>query len=334
MKKLLYIFGTALLLAACGESNLDVVGMVKSSSAPADVRFAQSMLYNQEHGVDTIWVKDNAYHFYVMTDSHVDFSTNNLDQFVDDYLADSTAAPFCLHLGDLINSVNHYETCFEHIARIWEGTTDTCCCNPKDSCLCRKDSCCMNDSCFCNRDTCFITPGNHDIYFGQWATYLSLFKTGSYYFVVKTPNFKDLFICLDSSDGTLGIDQRRWLEMTLAWAQSENFRHIIAFTHTHFFKIDASQGHTSNYALEESYELLDIFSRYGVELVLQGHDHSRSLTTFKGVEYLIVDALEDHYYNAFYAIIDVSQAIDWRFVPVGPQDPNKNGERVPGVPHL
>ena len=83
MKKLTYIFAMGLLLAACGgESNLDVVGMVASSSDKADSRFAQSMLYNQQHGVDTIHVADNAYHFYVMTDSHVDFSTNNLDQFI------------------------------------------------------------------------------------------------------------------------------------------------------------------------------------------------------------------------------------------------------------
>jgi 3',5'-cyclic AMP phosphodiesterase CpdA len=307
MKKLLYIFAAGLLLTACGgESNLDVVGMVAASSDHANSRFAQSMLYNQQHGVDTVHVADNEYHFYVMTDSHVDFSTNNLDQFVDDYLSDTEAAPFCLHLGDLINGTHHYDTCLAHVARIWEGTGDTC----------------------------FVTPGNHDLYFGQWTDYVSFLKTGTYYFVVKTPNFKDLYICLDSGDGTLGIDQRKWLEQTLSEAQDQQFRHIIVFTHTHFFKLDASQGHTSNYALEESYELFDMFSRYGVELVLQGHDHCRSLNYFKGVAYLIVDALEDHYYNAYYAIVDVNQLLGWRFVPVGPQDPDKNGERVPGVPHL
>ena len=187
MKKLLYIFAVGLLLTACGESNLDVVGMVASSSDHANSRFAQSMLYNQQHGVDTVHVADNEYHFYVMTDSHVDFSTNNLDQFVDDYLSDTEAAPFCLHLGDLINGTHHYDTCLAHVARIWEGTGDTC----------------------------FVTPGNHDLYFGQWTDYVSFLKTGTYYFVVKTPNFKDLYICLDSGEGTLGLEQRKLLEQTL-----------------------------------------------------------------------------------------------------------------------
>lgn len=306
MKNYLYICAITLGLTACGESNLDVVGLVAGSSPKADVRFEQSMAYNAQHGVDTILVPDNAYSVYIMTDTHVDFSTNDLDQFVNDYLADTQAAPFCLHLGDIINGQNHYDTCVAHIARIWQGTGDTC----------------------------FTTPGNHDIYFGQWKTYLSHFKTGTYYFIVKTPAFRDLYICLDSSDATLGPKQRKWLEQLLADAQEKHYRHIVVFTHTHFFKVDASQGHTSNYALEETYDLCDLFARYGVELVLQGHDHSRSVVYFKGVQYLIVDALEEHFYNAHYAVMDVHQSFQFRFVPVGPQDPDKFEERIPGIPHL
>ena len=117
-------------------------------------------------------------------------------------------------------------------------------------------------------------------------------------------------------------------------AQEQKYRHIIVFTHTHFFKVDASQGHTSNFALEETYDLCDLFSRYGVELVLQGHDHCRDQHYFKGVQFLIVDALEDHFYNAYYAVMEVHQSFDFQFVPVGPQDPDKFSVRVPGVPHL
>ncbi len=306
MKKIFTIIAVAVLLTACGESNLDVIGMVATRSEGADARFAQSMAYKQEHGVDTIVVADNDYLLYVVSDTHVDFTTFNLDTFVTDYLSDPKAAPFCLHLGDLINSVNHYDTCVAHLARIWDGTGDTC----------------------------FCIPGNHDIYFNQWQVYASHLKTGCYYFIAKTPNFKDLYIAIDSSDGTLGKNQRKWLEDVLSAAQEEHYRHIIAFTHTHFFKVDASQGHTSNFALEETYDLCDLFARYGVELVLQGHSHSRNLTNFKGVQYLRVDALEEHFYNAYYTILDVGQTINWQFVPVGLQDPDKFEQYIPGRPHL
>ena len=307
MKSHFYISALLLGMTACsGESNLDVKGMVSSSSGDADSRFEQSMEYDKMHGVDTISVPDNAYKVYIMTDSHVDFSTSNLDQFVDDYLSDAEAAPFCLHLGDVINGQNHYDMCMEHLAPIWDGTGDTC----------------------------FFAVGNHDLYFGQWQTYRSYIKTSVYHFVVKTPSFKDLYICLDSGNGTLGVKQRKWLEQLLEAAQEQKYRHIIVFTHTHFFKVDASQGHTSNFALEETHDLCDLFSRYGVELVLQGHDHCRDQHYFKGVQFLIVDALEDHFYNAYYAVMEVHQSFDFQFVPVGPQDPDKFSVRVPGVPHL
>lgn len=296
----------ALALTACGESNLDVVGMVYTRSDGVETRFAQSMDYNRQHCFDTIQVPTDDYRLYVMSDIHVDFSTFNLDTFVMDYQADPKAAPFCLLLGDIINGTGHYDYCMQHVSQIWKGTGDTC----------------------------FCTLGNHDMYFDQWKDYRAYWKTSTYWFMVKTPTHKDLFICLDSGDGTMGIGQRKWFVELMQTKQKEGYRHIIAYTHTHFFKVDASQGHTSNFALEETYEWCDLFAQYGVDMVLQGHSHSRNLTTFRDVIYLRVDALEDHYYNAGYTILNVSDGIDWRFMPVGPQDPDKFEERVPGVPHL
>ena len=307
MKKIyFYICAALLCLSSCGESNLDVIGMVYTRSESSNERFAQSMEYNRQHGYETINVDKDEYRVYIMSDIHIDFTTNNLDTFIDDYLSDHDAAPFCLSLGDIINSVAHYDTCMAHIARIWQNTGDTC----------------------------FGTVGNHDIYFDQWKVYREYWKTSTYWFEVKTPNSKDLYICLDSSDGTFGTDQRKWLVSLLEEKWKQGYRHIICFTHTHFFKIDASQGHTSNLPLEETYEFCDIFSRYGVDVVLQGHSHTRNFTAFNDVTYVRVDALEDHYYNAAYTIMGVGSEIGFSFVSVGPQDPNKFDERVPGVPHL
>ena len=306
MKKLYILSLIALTLAACTPGNLDILGMFYTRSEGADQRFEQSMQYNDQHGYCTIAVPQDDYHVYIASDTHVDFTTLNLDTFVTDYLADATAAPFCLHLGDFINSVGHYDTCYAHLSRIWDGTGDTC----------------------------FCTVGNHDIYYDQWQVWRSFFQTSSYWFVVQTPAHKDLYICIDTGDGTMGAKQRKWLEALLSEHSQLGYRHIIAFTHTHIFKMDASQGHTSNMALEETYELCDLFSRYGVDLVLQGHSHARNISPFKDVQYVRVDALEDHYYNAFYTIMHVGKEYGWTFVPVGPQDEDKFEVYAPGVPHL
>ncbi|MBR5663283.1 MAG: metallophosphoesterase [Bacteroidales bacterium] len=276
-----------LFLASCGK-NIDYAGLFYTINESPDERFAQSMKYNDEHGYDTITGVPDDYEVYVMSDIHVDFSTDNLDRFVSDYLADSVAAPFAICLGDLINATDHWDYFDEHVKPVSD--------------VGRK---------------IYYTVGNHDLYFDQWPEFRSRYHTSTYWFEVQTvSNFKDLYISIDSGNGTLGVDQRDWLEDVLREKKNQGYRHTIVYTHTHFFKKDTSQGHTSNFNLEETYDLLDLFDRYDVSLVLQGHSHSRDLTTFKDVVYLRVDALEDHYPDAYYTILNVGNHIYFEFINV------------------
>lgn len=308
MRKIQYtIYATiACLVMGCSKGNLDMLGMFYTLAETSDERFEQSLQYDDSVGFLTFNLPAESYKLYVMTDIHVDFTTYNLDTFVAAYKTDPEKIPFCLLLGDLINATDHYDTCYAHLAAIW------------------------NDG---SGDTCLCTLGNHDMYYDQWKVYRQFFPTSTYWFVVQTPSAKDLFICLDSANGTLGKNQRKWLESLLKVKSGEGYRHIIVYTHTHFFKKDNSQGHTSNFAIEETYELADIFARYGVELVLQGHSHHRDLTTFKGVNYLRLDAMEDHYYNAFYTTLQVGETIQWDFIPVGPQKEGVEQERIEEIPY-
>lgn len=275
------------ILLSCGK-NIDYAGLFYTINESPDERFAQSMEYNVDHGYDTITGVPDDYEVYVMSDIHVDFSTDNLDRFVSDYLADTVAAPFALCLGDLINATDHWDYFDEHVQPVAEAERKI-----------------------------YYTVGNHDIYFDQWPEFRSRYHTSTYWFEVQTvSNFKDLYISIDSGNGTLGVDQREWLENILRKKKNQGYRHIIVFTHTHFFKKDTSQGHTSNFNLEETYDLLDLFDRYDVSLVLQGHSHSRDLTTFKDVVYLRVDALEDHYPDAYYTILNVGNYINFEFIKV------------------
>ena len=274
-----------LFLASCGK-NIDYLGIFMTSSESPDERFAQSMEYNREHGYDIISGVPDEYKVYVMSDIHVDFSTDNLDRYVSDYLEDTTAVPFSLCLGDLINAKGHWDYFAEHVKPVTDAGRKI-----------------------------YYTVGNHDLYFDQWYEFFSRFGSSTYWFEVHTVSgIKDLYVAIDSGNGTLGVDQREWLEDILKDKKNQGFRHIIVFTHTHLFKKDMSQGHTSNFNLEETYDLADLFDRYDISMVLQGHSHSRDLTLFKDVIYLRVDALEDHYPDAYYTILTIGDYINYEFV--------------------
>ena len=275
------------LLTSCGK-NIDYLGLFLTINESPDERFAQSMKYNDEHGYDQHYTVPDDYKVYVMSDIHVDFSTDNLDRYVSDYLADTMAQAFSLCLGDVINATGHYDYFYEHVKPVGEAGRKI-----------------------------YYTVGNHDLYFDQWKEFRSRFNTSTYLFEVHTVSgYKDVFIAIDSGNGTLGSDQRKWLENVLKDKHDHGFRHIIVFTHTHLFKKDESQGHTSNFNMEETYDLADLFDRYSVSMVLQGHSHSRDLTIFKDVVYLRVDALEDHYPGAFYTILTVGRDINYEFISV------------------
>ncbi len=283
------------LVLSCSD-NLDLKGMFLPVCEDVDTRFEESMEYNDSHGYETVYVSIDDYRFYVMTDIHVDAKSDNLENYVSACISDSEAAPFSLCLGDMVNARGNQDLFFEQVEPLLENSYF------------------------------FPVVGNHDLYFDQWQYYRDDWHTSTYYFEVVTPGGKkDLYIALDSASGKLGTKQRKWLEALLKDKNNGEYRHKIVFTHTHFFKKDESQGHTSNFNIEETYDLMSLFAEYGVDLVLQGHAHHRDLTVFKGVSYLRLDAMEDHYSNAFYTVIKMGESFGYEFVPVGKQEPeNKN----------
>lgn len=268
------LVSAALCSVSCG-GELDLLGMFWTLSDTPDERFAQSMEFNSSHAPIVLDIPGEDYRVYVFSDAHVQGKSENLSRFVSGYLSNDEDAPFCIYLGDAIDCKGNYDAFMDQISPILNS----------------------------GRDTLFCTPGNHDIYYDQWKDYVARFKTSCYQFEVLTPQgHRDLFLCLDSSSGSLGRDQLQWIRSTLENASKAGYRHITIFTHTHLFKKDASQGHTSNYEMEETYELTGLFRRTGVDLVLAGHDHSREYTMFGGVEYYVIDAIKDGCEDPSYAI--------------------------------
>ena len=282
-----------LLLPSCNP-NYDLAGFLNSTSPKVSTRFEQSMAYNDSVGVPAVVVPSADYRVYVCTDSHIDSIPTNLTAFVQAAAAD-TLCPLALHLGDLVNAQGHIPYAVSLLP-------------PNRSPL-----------------TTFLALGNHDIYFNQWDEWRSYFGTSVYWFYTMLPDSTvlDRFICLDSAEGTIGTAQLQWLRELLTEngsqpstlnAQHSSFRHTIVFTHTHFFRRDHSQEHTSNYAIEETYELTSLLEQGGVDMYWCGHDHSREITDYAGFTSIVVDAIEDHYPPAFYMVATLSDQINYHFI--------------------
>lgn len=285
-----WLLAIGIVCVSCGpDTRLDMIGMFAGSSPTIDQRFEQSVQYNQQAGYATIHALSDNYRVYVCTDTHIHKTRTRWEYFVGTYHADSLC-PVAVHLGDIIDAT----TDFAYVEDVLKSTIF-----PTKS------------------DTLMAVCGNHDIYFKQWKKFIKAFKTSSYYFVVTTPTGKkDLFVVFDSADGTVGSKQLDWLRETLTWAEKQNFRHIVACTHTHFFKRDNSQGHTSNYTLEETYALLNLFTQHGVEMIWSGHDHSREITQVKGMTCIVVDSMKDEDKEPYYMLVTMGEKIDYEFVAV------------------
>ncbi len=279
---------TSFIFCGCNE---DYLSPFKSHPpAPAE-RFALSMEYNNKHGYADIRVPNEQYNIYVCTDTHIASSNTTFARFVELYRNDIHCPVACC-LGDLVEATYPYD--------IFVSAINETPANPEKS------------------DTLFVTPGNHDLFFKQWESFIRIWKTSVYYFTVSCPNgIKDLYICLDSAHATLGRKQLAWLVKTLQDSQTNTYRHTIVYTHVNIFRRDNTYNDISTFALEESEELMALFSTYQVEQVWMGHDHGRDIFCQGGVKYILVDSFMDnktgsymvlhvgeHLYNTFHLISD------------------------------
>lgn len=135
----------------------------------------------------------------------------------------------------------------------------------------------------------FPAIGNHDVYKdGYDRYYRQTFGPTVYAFRVETASGTDLFIALDSANGTLGVDQADWLRGVLS-RERALCRHCFIFTHANFFAPASYPDVVSTYPIEEMMMLLDLFARHRVTAVFSGHSHEHDDTTVRGVRYVTLD---------------------------------------------
>jgi predicted phosphodiesterase len=239
---------------------------------PADQRFAQSRQLLAEKSTGEITVQSDEYSIMFMADSHAG-TTNNLDSVFSIAIATGVSA-VCI-AGDLTSGDSRdYE--------VFAGSL------PGD-----------------DEIPTFVTPGNHDLWSDEgWKAYFELFGPSSYYFTVRTPVTADIFISIDSGTGTLGSKQLEWLEDILQ-NQRSGCRRCIIFTHNDFLRVRHSE--ISNPPVEELSVLIDLFTRYHVDMLVAGHDHEPSEELFGITEYVIAGAISDKDEDPNYMILKVEK---------------------------
>ncbi len=261
---------------ACEE--LDVRGMFISYES-VNNRFEQSMEWNASHPFREIIVSTDNYSIFSMGDSHVG-STTNLDIFFNNARATNVSA--VVMAGDITTGhAEDYNVFQQHIP---------------------------------NQDSLPSFPiiGNHDLYFNGWSQFYSRFGSSTYIFTIKTNVASDLFICLDTGGGTLGNKQLDWLEDKLQSLRPD-YRRCIVFTHNNFFRF----RHTSstNPLVEELQVLMDLFTKYQVNMVVTGHDHEHDVELFGNTTYLVMDALKDGLSNSGYLQLIIENGnIEYKFI--------------------
>ena len=183
--------------------NVDVGGFF----FPADLidsRFKQSEQWNSTHPFKQLIVSSENYQILVAGDSHIGgYAGNSLSGGLNNF-------------KKLVNEAKKPEnTAFLIVGDIVSGQKEDF------------DSLKANLPDF-NITPYFLQVGNHDLYFDGWKTFYNYFGSSTYYFSIKTPTVSDLYICIDSGSGTLGMGQLAWLKNVLE-TERVNYRNCFVF---------------------------------------------------------------------------------------------------------
>lgn len=271
------------LLAVLTSCDNDSMAIFKSSAPSVDQRMLSSMLYyNNELNCSypEIVVNSDEYRVFVFSDPHVAYYNNVLTAMVDTFRHDKQA-PVAICLGDLVEANQSYLWFQNPFEYLYSQKTD---------------------------DTLFVALGNHDIFYDQYWEYISRWKTTTYCFTIhcRKKNVRDLYICLDIAEGTLGAKQMKWLKNMLQVSEAQDYRYIFVYTHVNIFRTDNTNADISTVAIEEAYELMYLFSKYHVRQFWAGHDHARDAFYQGGVQYIMLDSMEEEADQPAYMILHVS----------------------------
>ena len=295
MKKLHLILFAAATIFATGCNSLDIAGMVINRS-DTEERVADWLDYNAQNGPVVIEDVPDEYCIYSTSDSHCSERDGIESQSPEDRLyryitaeRNDPNAIFALLVGDIANESG------EAGYRIAEASLR------------------FNEDTQAENDPCFTVIGNHDVYYDCASFYKQYFHTSTYTVTVKTVGgFKDLYIFLDSANGTFGQRQTEWLKEQLE--HREDYRHCFVISHNWLFRTSYNYTTTpaANLPQDEQYAFMGLMSRSDVDLVIMGHFHMREQRQFGGVQYVMTDNLNDGG-TPSYLVVNVGEKITYDY---------------------
>lgn len=289
------ISALALLLnTAC--NHLDIPGMVINRS-DTEERVNDWLDYNEQNGEPVIENAPDNYLVYSSSDSHFNVADTAVIQTDDDRLfqfitaeRNDPQAVFSMLVGDLANENGEVPYKIVEASMQYDAESQA------------------------KNDPCFPTIGNHDVYFDCAKWYKEHFHTSTYTVTVKTVGgFKDLFIFLDSGNGTHGKRQMDWLEEKLS--HRGEYRNCVVVSHCWLFRTSYNYTTTpaANLPLDEQYAFMDLMSRSNVSLVVMGHFHMREQRQFNGITYVMTDNLNEGTLAPSYLVLTCGDGVDYEY---------------------
>ncbi len=125
--------------------------------------------------------------------------------------------------------------------------------------------------------------GNHDLYNNGFENYKKYFGRTVYDFKIGITHL----IFLDTANGTLGEEQKPWLEKTL---KNSGCKYKIIFTHYSPTAYEMEEPTAMSYP-EEAYYIFDLCERYHVNYYICGHLHFYDYKEIRGTKYIIINAM-------------------------------------------
>jgi hypothetical protein len=282
-----------LYMVSCGDpSDLELSRLICWDES-VNERFVSSMEWNKKYLDSIIMVPSDHYQIYCMADSHIgstadehEPTTMNFDKILSAVKTDKPAA--LVIAGDLgTGREKDNVLVHEHLSEVLVSQ--------------------------------FFMVGNHDLFFDGWDSFLQIFGSSSFYFTIQTPVAKDLFICLDNGNGTLGSKQVKWLRKVLETIRPE-YRHCIVFAHNNLFRIpqkEFSEPPVSTPPIEELNLLLDFFARYEVNAYISGHGHETQKSIIGTTRNIIIGTcLDGSDYPGYLKIQFQDGEIAYKFVSI------------------
>jgi UDP-2,3-diacylglucosamine pyrophosphatase LpxH len=249
-------------------NRLDIFGMVVNRS-DTEARVSDWLEWNEHNGMPVINNVPDTYRFYSCSDTHLSDDNSRLVAYITAERNDPQAA-FSLIVGDIANESGERPYILCDSAMVFHPASQA------------------------KNDPCFPIIGNHDVYYDCAKYFKSHFHTSTYAVVVKTQGGdQDLYLMLDSGNGTHGDLQTEWLEKQLA--NRSQYRHCFVISHNWLFRTTYNYTTTpaANLPEDEQYAFMDLMSRSGVDLVIMGHFHYSDAKTFGGVKYVMTNNLND-----------------------------------------